>query len=80
MNNYYDPSSSFNYWPIVWVVFGLVVLVIVYLLYQKFKRDALLKRQLKLTKDWVMLKVTVPKEARADEDDQRKNFQETIQS
>ena len=38
----------------------------------------LLKRQLKLTADWVMLKVTVPKEAHANEDDQRKNFQEML--
>ncbi|MFA7253454.1 MAG: ATP-binding protein [Patescibacteria group bacterium] len=36
------------------------------------------RRQVELTDGWIMYRVTVPKERHAEEDDQRKNFQEML--
>lgn len=61
-------------WPILIVLF----LLICYFVYQAVRRSILRKNQIKLTADWAMYKIMVPKERHAEEDDQRKNFQEML--
>jgi len=78
MNNNYSESSGLDLSIVFWVVLAIAIFTAAYFLYHKIKRDLLLKRQVKLTKDWVMLKVIVPKETHTNEDDQRKNFQEML--
>lgn len=53
----------------------IVVGVVSYLLIQRYIRRTL---QLRLTKDWVMLKVRVPKERKPEQDEQRMDFREML--
>jgi len=58
---------------VILVIAGLIAWLIFYI------RKMLIRRmQLELTKDWTMFKIAVPKERHAEEDDQRKNFQEML--
>jgi len=61
-----------------WVLIVVAVIVMLYYLYQWIRLRVLARVQLGLTEDWVMYKIIVPKETHAEEDDQRKNFQEML--
>jgi hypothetical protein len=63
---------------LAWTLSIIAVLVLAYFLYKKIKVTLLRKGQIAITKEWVMFKVMVPKEKHAEEDDQRKNFQEML--
>ena len=80
-DNYYyygetSGTESTNWW--IWLIAFFVALIVGYIIYQKVRKNILRKNQIRLTKDWVMYKVLVPKERHAGEDDQRKNFQEML--
>lgn len=62
----------------IWIVGVILLILFGYFLYKKIKVVILRKGQVEITKDWVMYKVMVPKEKHAEEDDQRKNFQEML--
>lgn len=77
----YDNSGSsatfsMPFW--VWIIIVVAVLIVAYYLYKYIKKMYVRKAQIELTKDWVMLRVSVPKEQHAEEDDQRKSFQEML--
>ena len=80
--NYYsngDYGSSTGGAP--WWIWPLIIVAIFiagYFIYQYIRRAILRKNQVKLTEDWAMYKVLVPRERHAGEDDQRKNFQEML--
>ena len=79
--NYYNSSVSTSTDGMPWYFwFGLVIVIIVaaYYVYQWIRMHLLVRQQMKLTQDWVMFKILVPKERHAEEDDQRKNFQEML--
>lgn len=79
-NNSYDTSYGTNvsggapWW--IWPIILIVVAVIIYLIYKQIRKFVIRNNQIELTKDWVMYKILVPRERHAEEDDQRKNFQE----
>jgi hypothetical protein len=76
-SNAYGENS--NAWPIwLWFILVLIGLMIFWLVYRKIKKNFIRKYQIEITKDWVMYKVMVPKEQHAEEDEQRKNFQEML--
>lgn len=78
----YDPysttttESSFGGWVILAII--VVVGILGYVAYWRIRKNFIRKNQIELTKDWVMFRVMVPKEKHAEEDDQRKNFQEML--
>ena len=59
-----------------WIVFILLILVGGYFLYQYIRRLILYYYQLQKTSSWVMLKVSIPKERHAEENEQRMDFRE----
>lgn len=60
-------------------IFGVIIIIAGIVLIVRLIRKIILRRnQINLTKDWVMFKICVPKERHAEEDDQRKNFQEML--
>ncbi|MCL5411100.1 MAG: type IV secretion system DNA-binding domain-containing protein [Patescibacteria group bacterium] len=79
-DNYYsyggESSGGANWW--IWLVAFCAAIIVGYIIYQKIRKSVLRKNQIRLTKDWVMYKVLVPRERHAEEDDQRKNFQEML--
>jgi len=74
---YYTSGSGGAPWW-VWPLAIAIVLIVGYFLYQRIRRSYLRRTQVNKIKDWVMIKVSLPKEQHADEDDQRKNFQEML--
>lgn len=69
-------SAGMAWW--FWLLIGVGLFIILLFLSRYIRRAILKKNQIKLTNDWVMLKISVPKELHAQEDDQRKNFQELL--
>ena len=69
-------SSGLPFW--LWAVIFVVGIILLELIYRLIHKALLRKNQITLTQDWVMFKVCVPKEKHAEEDDQRKNFQEML--
>lgn len=56
----------------------VAVCTAIYLLYLFLRNRHQLKSQLKITNDWVMYKVSLPKEIHSSDDEQKKNFQELL--
>ncbi|MEI6498820.1 MAG: type IV secretory system conjugative DNA transfer family protein [bacterium] len=75
------PSSASNVavepsiWPTVLVI---VVFIALCLMFWLLMRRLAKKYQLKMTQNWVMYKIMVPKERHADDDDQKKDFHELL--
>jgi hypothetical protein len=67
-------SSVLSIWG--WIAFILLILVGGYFLYQYIRRLILYYYQLQKTSSWVMLKVSIPKERHAEENEQRMDFRE----
>jgi len=61
-----------------WIAIGLLAVILGYFVFQWIRKYVLARIQASLTKGWVMYKVLVPKDRHAEEDDQRKNFQEML--
>ncbi|MCX6808625.1 MAG: type IV secretory system conjugative DNA transfer family protein [Candidatus Berkelbacteria bacterium] len=81
-SQYGDSAASTPDYTLYWVI-GIVMAVIVfgvfcYFVYEWIRLKILRKIQLEMTEDWVMYKILLPKERHAEEDDQRKNFQEML--
>jgi hypothetical protein len=55
------------------IVLTALVLIVVWI-----RKMLIRKSQVQITRDWIMFKVMTPKERHAEEDDQRKNFQEML--
>jgi hypothetical protein len=72
----YNQGSSFVFPTWGWVVFVLLIFVSGYFLYQYIKRLVLYYYQLQKTTNWVMLRVSIPKERHAEENEQRMDFRE----
>jgi hypothetical protein len=75
-NQYNGGESTASVW--LWLLVLAIIVTIAIFVYRKVRKYLLRKAQIELTRGWVMLKVSVPKEAHATEDDQRKNFQEML--
>jgi len=80
--DYYNYGASATVGPLIpwyiWPVIVIALFVAGYFVYQWIRGILLRRFQIELTKDWVMYKVMVPKDRHAEEDDQRKNFQEML--
>lgn len=76
--NQYGSNTGFEMAWYFWVIIGIAVIVLGYYFYQWIRGVILRHYQLKITDGWVMYRVIVPKEKHAEEDDQRKNFQEML--
>ena len=72
----YEAGLVFPWWGYVIVLAAFVWFL--YLIYHNLRAKYIIKTQASLTRDWVMLRVVIPKEQHANEDDQRKNFQEML--
>ncbi len=67
-------TTSNNIW---WWVLAVIALAIgIYFLYKYLQRIILYYYQLRKTQNWVMLKISIPKERFAEENDQRMDFRE----
>lgn len=78
---YYNSSTSAAGGELAWYFWLLIVvgaIITIYYIYQWIRMHLLVRLQMRLTQDWVMFKIMVPKERHAEEDDQRKNFQEML--
>ncbi len=62
----------------IWLIIFAVVAILIIILYRLIRKTVLRRNQINLTADWRMFKISVPKERHAEEDDQRKNFQEML--
>ncbi len=71
-----DGSTGWPLW--VWLAFLFALIVLTYIVYVRIRKKFIKKNQVSMTKDWVMFRLMVPKEQHAEEDDQRKNFQEML--
>lgn len=69
-------GSGWPFW--LWLFLIISSLIIIWLIYSRIRKSFIRGNQIKLTNDWMMLRVAVPKERHAGEDDQRKNFQEML--
>lgn len=77
--NGYNQTASEGGAPFwIWLLIFVVLIIAGYFIYRAIRRKLLRKSQIGLTQDWVMYKISVPKERHAEEDDQRKNFQELL--
>ncbi|MFA7244395.1 MAG: hypothetical protein WC080_03860 [Patescibacteria group bacterium] len=74
--NYYDTGGGAPWW--IWPLAIIAIIIVISFLYKKIRNAFLHRKQLELVEDWTMLRVSVPKEPHASEDDQRKNFQEML--
>jgi len=70
----YSNQSSLSYWW--WIVIFVVIAIGIYFLVQYLRRVTLYYYQLQKTKSWVMLKISIPKERFAEENEQRMDFRE----
>jgi hypothetical protein len=68
----YESGFSPWWWVLIFVVLGIGI----YFLYNYLKRIILYYYQLQKTQDWMMLKISIPKERHAEEDQQRLDFRE----
>jgi hypothetical protein len=73
-----NQAGSLEIPGVVWFILAIVLLIGLFMLFKWLKGKLLRKTQIDMTKDWVMYKVILPKERHAEEDDQRKNFQEML--
>lgn len=74
-------SNEQTGWSLDWYVWVLIAILVTWLIFKYVKylqKKMVRKSQLEMTKDWVMYKIMVPKDRHAEEDDQRKNFQEML--
>lgn len=79
INNYQYNNEVYYEEGAPWWLYVLIALLFFYFtkkLFDHIKYSILRKRQIELTKDWVMYRIMVPKERHAEEDDQKKTFQE----
>ncbi len=78
MNNYnYNSSATTGTNYIWWWVFGVIIIAVgIYFLYKYLQRVILYSNQLKKTENWAMLKISIPKERFAEENDQKMDFRE----
>lgn len=77
--NYSDYGTSTAWWPVYyWPILIIILVLISFFVFKAIRKKWLRKQQIRLTKGWVMYRVLVPKERHAEEDDQRKNFQEML--
>ena len=74
--NYIDKTSTISDFLLPVIIIFVIILLSVVIRY--FWKISVLKHQLKLSKKWVMYKVSIPKERHAGEDDQRKDFRELM--
>lgn len=72
-----DTASTGMPWYF-WLGLIIIIIIALYLIYQWIRMRMLVRLQMSLTQDWVMYRIIVPKERHAEEDDQRKNFQEMM--
>lgn len=72
-NSASNTSASSNWW---WVLVALILAVGIYFLVQYIKRVVLYYYQLRKTQSWTMLKISIPKERFATENDQKMDFRE----
>lgn len=78
--NTYQSSMDESYgmpWWLYIIIIAVAIGVLVYL-YIAIRRWYIRRHQVRITEDWVMLKISVPKAPHANEDDQRKDFRETL--
>jgi len=75
-NTQVDATSilAWYWWLLIAVVIIGAFVLIFMAIWSKIRR----RYELKMTEDWVMFRVMVPKERHAEEDEQRKNFQEML--
>lgn len=85
MNQYSYSNGGYNSGVesagLAWWIFALISIaigILGYIAYLAIRKSIIRKNQIALTRDWVMYKISVPKEFHAEEDDQRKNFQEMM--
>ncbi len=71
-----DESYGMPWWLYI-IIIAVAIGVLVYL-YIAIRRWYIRRHQVRITEDWVMLKISVPKAPHANEDDQRKDFRETL--
>ena len=71
---YSSTSIGISIWW--WVLIFLVASIVIYFLVQYLRRTALYYYQLQKTKNWLMLKISVPKERFAEEKEQKMDFRE----
>ncbi len=74
-------NSSTTSAGLAWYFWLLIIIGSFYLcykIYQWIRVRVLVRQQMKISSGWTMYKVIVPKERHAEEDDQRKNFQEML--
>lgn len=71
-------SESVGVSPWVWALIFLLVIVVDYLIFRYIRKISLRRNQMKLTKDWAMFSVRVPRELHPNEDDSRKSYQELL--
>ncbi len=70
----YSGSDNTILLAIIYFISAVLFILIVWY----FWRVLRLRHQLKMTKKWIMYKVSIPKERHAEEDDQRKDFREML--
>ena len=73
---YYDTGGGVPWW--IWPLAIIAIIIVLNFLWKLIRNAFHRKKQLELVEDWTMLRVSVPKEPHANEDDQRKNFQEML--
>ncbi len=71
-----DVGTGLPWWA--FLIIGVVLIAIIVYLYLAIRRWYIRRHQVRITEDWVMLKISVPKMSHANEDDQRKDFRETL--
>lgn len=77
----YDPYSTGVNSGLAWYWYLLIAILLIIvgtIIYRRIRASLIRKYQIALTKDWVMFRISVPKERHAEEDDQRKTFQEML--
>ena len=71
---YTDQASGYPFW--IWLVVIIAIGVAIYSLYRLIFKAVHYSSQLKKSKNWIMLKISIPKERHAEEDEQRLDFRE----
>lgn len=69
-------NSGLPFW--VWIIIFLLFVVTIYLISRYIRKLVLRQNQIKLTEDWVMFSIAVPRDRHPDEEDVRKNYQEIL--
>ncbi|OQA04496.1 MAG: AAA-like domain protein [bacterium ADurb.Bin400] len=71
-----DNGVDLTFW--FWLLAIIAIGIGLFFLWRFARRIIIRRSQLELTKDWIMFKVLIPSERHAEEDDQKKNFQEML--